>query len=201
MIHYLSSCLFPFPPVCYSLFLPLPHILITLHILFSPSLSLPLTPPPPPPPLSLSLSLFPLIGPIKQYGPPFDEYVSSNPSIEEMRDTVVSQFKRPTIAKGFTTSGVSPPFPLPPPLSLSLSLSLLVSHVCHTPNTVLSHVCMYQLFFSTQYHTYHCSPFPAVALECSLSTLAIGGKPVSPINTVCLTVYIQIGPAHTCRQC
>jgi hypothetical protein len=43
-------------------------------------------------------------GPMKQYRPPFEEYVSSNPSIEEMRDVVVTQFKRPTIAKGFTTN-------------------------------------------------------------------------------------------------
>ena len=70
----------------------------------------------------LSLFLLPLLllflaaGQMKQYSPPFDEFVSPSPSIEEMREIVVSQFKRPTIAKGFTTSGVS--------LSLSLSLSL-----------------------------------------------------------------------------
>jgi activin receptor type-2B len=44
-------------------------------------------------------------GQMKQYSPPFNEFVSPSPSIEEMREIVVGQFKRPTIAKGFTTSG------------------------------------------------------------------------------------------------
>ena len=98
---------FPYVSPPYSLFLLLP--LMWSHSSPLSLLFLPL------------LLLFLAAGQMKQYSPPFNEFVSPSPSIEEMREIVVGQFKRPTIAKGFTTNGVSISLRSLPSLSLLLS--------------------------------------------------------------------------------
>ena len=60
--------------------------------------------------LSLSLSLppsLPLIASNPSYYPPFDGWVSNNPSIDEMKRVVVDEGKRPLISPKFQTNLVS----------------------------------------------------------------------------------------------
>ena len=43
---------------------------------------------------------------ISEYGPPFEDIVSPNPSIEEMKNIVADQQKRPEIPRGFIINSV-----------------------------------------------------------------------------------------------